>query len=74
MSDLSSVETCTAVEIASVLKTESDKAKQVYKEAVAEGDTEAAGAAWNRYSRVDDKRLQFNRCLESVKEVLAATL
>lgn len=71
MKDSSSVDASTAVEIASVLKSETAKAKRVYKEAVAGGDTVAAGDAWNRYSTVDDRRLQFDRCLASVKEVLA---
>lgn len=57
-------------EVISALKDETDKAHQTFKEALNEGDVDAADAAYITYRDVDNTRLRFDRAVEAAKEVL----
>lgn len=57
-------------EVVSALKDETDKAHQTFKEALNDGDAEAADAAYITYQKVDNTRLKFDRAVEAAKEVL----
>lgn len=70
MSTLNSVDNSMAVEIASVLEFETDKAYKVYKDAVLHGSDASLNEAWKTYSKLDDTRRMFQRSMDSVKEVL----
>lgn len=73
MNDSSSVDNSTAVEIATVLKSETDTAWAAFKDAKATGDLKAIDEAWVAWSCLDDAKLQFVRAVDSVKGLLVAT-
>jgi cytochrome c556 len=64
------VDDSTTSEVASALKEETDKVHQVFREALHQGDAEAANTAYETFRDVDNKRLQFDRAVEAVKEIL----
>jgi hypothetical protein len=64
------VDTSPTSEVVSALSEETDKAHDAYKEVLDSGDVDAIKAAYETYSDLDNKRLQFDRAVEAAKEVL----